>query len=140
MFSAEALKILKNATRMMYYSGAVPLTWSTTATGQNRLFLKDSKKYRLVTTLHCAVLVFYNAFMTYRFGISLITQKQINDKAALSIILQIVWNLLSYSLPLLVMVNNFMFWKDIPNFINALIEFFERFGGTYIIIKTVEIL
>ncbi len=134
MLSAETLDLLQTATKMMYFSGASPLVWKKNKTGRDRLVLKDSKGYRTFTGLHFTVLILYYTFMSYRFVFALITHNhsqgaENKKEATLSAILQITWNLFGYSFPLLIMLNNFKFWKDVPTFINGFIECFEKFKG-----------
>lgn len=135
MLSTESLNIFRKATNLMYFSGAAPLAWIKNKVGQERLVLKNSKMYKCFTGIHFAVLILYNSFMMYRIGTALITHNRSgrnHTKATLSVILQMMWNLLSYSLPLLFMINNFKYWDDIPNFVNGFLQFCDRFKGELI--------
>ncbi|XP_035709381.1 uncharacterized protein LOC110851927 isoform X1 [Folsomia candida] len=137
MLTSETLSLIKLASTLMYYSGAASLRWETN-THPHKIYLVHPLfplslkplSYPTLTVLHFCVLLLYEAFMVCR-----LVQVHFFQASPLTTVLQVVWNLLSYAMPVLIMINNFARWTHFPHFINAYILFWDNFRSAHFLPK-----
>jgi hypothetical protein len=129
MLSSRTLSWIKLATKMLKYTGAAPLIWqksSRAGESGDRIYLQDFIWFRVIVALHFITLVFYEIFMTYRVFHTILLMVH-KENIPLQTFIQLVWNLICYAMPLLIQINQFYRWKEMPSFINGFITFFEEF-------------
>lgn len=127
ILSNQTFKLFTTGTKVMYYFGVAPYKWNkTTKTEIYKLSLCDySIFYRIYTILGFIAVVFHIVFLYEQLIMAL------HNGLPIQLVMQLLWNSVCYSSPVVAQIEIYRCWNEIPIFINGFMDYFSRVQSTY---------
>jgi len=124
MISLEFQKLLRFCTSFIYFTGAYAVRWVDNEKTIQWIKINKNKFYYILTAIHFINIFLYEVFLSHR--IVQFLSKPETDTTPLLNVIQLFWNLSSYSIPVMFQMQSFKMWNEVYIFINCYLTCFEK--------------